>query len=203
MSVESQVSDVMTSAQFSQESIPTLVKGVEAQVAGSIPYNFTANKALLKLYSSVLYKPSFLPYLKSLLLLSLPSSTEFDSLKHILPADALEPCKDVLECGRLLEDCAFEEFWKQAKVADVMEVKGLEDSIRTRILTDVSLGYSTLPTSTLLTYLSLSPNSPLTFDSIECVEGSSVVFKKTDYNGVKKGTKESGIELNRIVAMMN
>ena len=32
MSVESQVSDVMTSAQFSQESIPILVKGVEAQV---------------------------------------------------------------------------------------------------------------------------------------------------------------------------
>ncbi|GMH49567.1 hypothetical protein TL16_g09145 [Triparma laevis f. inornata] len=112
MSLESQVAEVMSSAQFSHESIPILVKSVEEQIKGSTPLNFPANKALLKLYSSTLYTTSQLSPIKSLLLLSLSSSTEFSALLHILPSDALESCETLIAMGKKLEECDFVGFWK-------------------------------------------------------------------------------------------
>lgn len=76
------------------------------------PYDFNANRTLVKLYQ-------FFPHLENedctalILLLSLLEfpSTDFMALCCLVPDKVQSKCSTLVRCAELLEGCQFEEFW--------------------------------------------------------------------------------------------
>ena len=121
-----------------EADMAALEAGVEAQLAGS-PYDFRANKSLLKQYK---YRPDLakvdcVAKVLILALMHLPSA-DFLALSYLVGKLEVEPkVKLIKQLDEMLEGAKFQEFWTalaSPEANEVASVKWLVSSVRQFIL---------------------------------------------------------------------
>jgi hypothetical protein len=152
--------EITSSSLSDAASIHSLEAHVESQLRGSSPYDFAANKYLLKLYSCF-PEATNSSHVASVLILSMMSlpSKDLLAVASLLPSgqDADSRVQVVLEATRALEGGQFRRFWDVVKgSSEVFSIAtGFEDALRVFIfgaICDTFRSLSTAEFSSMLNF---------------------------------------------------
>mmetsp|Transcript_28445 Transcript_28445/g.43642 ORF Transcript_28445/g.43642 Transcript_28445/m.43642 type:complete len:220 (-) Transcript_28445:211-870(-) len=204
-----EVTKLLATQAYSPDIVSPLADYARAQAEGKVPYNFDANRTLVKLYT-------FFPHLEDentiaiVLLLSLVQfpSTDTLALSYIVPdrVQTREPCATIMSCAELLDSCQFEEFWNlyHAKVkGDDAILQTLAqasvEQIQTQILNVMAQSYKVAPLVAVETSLG---TKRIQGDCVDKVEGDQVYFKATADNTKRNRVFQEGVNFHAISNMM-
>ena len=216
---EADVQKIVSGASpYSPSNKPKLEAYLRAQATGGAPYNFDANRILIKLYQ-------FFPCVTgedkdkertntalalTLALLQYPNTTDFLALACLVPdrLKSQEPGASIVKCADLLDDCRFAEFWALWKTLESNTPSSIaavplaqhHAKLQTAICGVLALTYRTAP---LKLVLAACDNADLGSMKafVEKTDASSVYFVATADN-TKRNRVFQDVDFNSISTLM-
>ena len=164
------IAALLEDAPYEESSIVAFEGHVAAQKAGSVEYDFNANKVLLKSYqcNSSINNAQVVCDILVLGLMQLPK-TDFFELSFLIPSKYLPQSKaekteealafiaqvsTVTKCANLLEQAQYNEFWAELSsneaAKNIFSFHNCQSSLRTFILNNVSNAYKNISKTLLL-----------------------------------------------------
>lgn len=205
------VSDILQSTDcYNPANIAALESYVASQASDikSNPYNFEANRTLVKLYqffpenSKVEYQ-----LLATLLSLIFGSETDVGTILCLIPESVKSDSDDfttVMTAAENRDSCLFPNFIDAiealgssslSSVASFAKSQSTKDAIRSSVLQTLSLAYKTISTANVLKQLKLGSADEikaLATDVVESADGSVVAFADNEENTSRKKSDAGG-----------
>ena len=153
--------EIVESCSSDGDAIRTLESLVDAEVAGSAPYDFDANKYLLKLYSCFPDSVNVDKIISIIVLsmMKLPAKDLLAQLLMVPPAIEAHPKFALLnDSVRLLESGHFQNFWEiknSTAASGIFAASGFDDSIRTFIFGNLTDTFRSMKVSAFSSALNL------------------------------------------------
>lgn len=193
---------------------------LNGQISNERPYNFEANRTLLKLYQFYPQNSSWsnteekTSYILMLALLQYPNPTDIIALSCLVPEkiQKVEPIASILRCADLLDDCQFNEFWelfnssistklKNMKVGNASATLHLQKSI----LEVLALSYRVAPISVVTHALNIVGDLKTTLDrfpdNIVSFDDQHLTFRSTTDN-TKRNRVYQDVDFSSITSLM-
>lgn len=232
----SEISNLLETQTYNPSIVPQLESYLHSQIQPSggdkqpNPYNFQANRTLVKLYQ-------FFPKMakvENLILVELlalvygndaqEASVDFGALGCLI-SEAVkkeEPFPALIRCAELLDSCQFADFWTAfnttiisssecyPKVSQLAKSEHAQTSLRKSILNNLSLAFQSTSLSSVLSQLNLSSTDDLkklvsqhAKGIVEEVRDDNVVFVSTVHNTKReKVYQEGGVDYATIRNLM-
>jgi hypothetical protein len=198
--VDSTIDELLTTEMYNPAILPKLEAHLASQVSGAAPYNFLANKTLLKHYQ---FFPDQCqaPIVADALVLSLMNDPiDFLALTHLTGDKNNNDCATVIALAGLLESCTYDNFWSLTKTSQSVLSKfgpAFNNNCQAMIVKTLSLVYQTAAASAIATSLNLTEAQLAEYAAktpeIEKVEGGVVYFAKNESNWEKEKVKKQAI----------
>mmetsp|Transcript_5156 Transcript_5156/g.7001 ORF Transcript_5156/g.7001 Transcript_5156/m.7001 type:complete len:209 (-) Transcript_5156:241-867(-) len=186
-------------ASYDEASIHPLEEFLSSQIAGEAPYNFNANKTLVKLYKCFPKTAKAVNYASILTLAvqQFPDMNDFSSLMCLIPEEVQKhvDCSSIINAAEALEGAKFERFWK-----DYDDIGN--DNVREGILVVFSQVYQSIEADVVAKSLDMTPAQLSDFVAgkavVESVKDGKVTFISTAMNSKKD---LGGASLKSLISM--
>jgi translation initiation factor 3 subunit K len=190
---------------FDAQIIPTLETHLVAQGDGNQPYDFDANRTLVKLYQfNPRQSKSEIYALALLLSIVYGGFVEFGALNCLIPESAKgeELFATIFQCADLLDICQFKVMWESFKSipVNVVNSKHIQDALRRSILATLSFTFKNTQVTNLLTMLDLKSEAELKeflkingSTIVESVDNGTVVFSDNIENTKRAKNHQEGL----------
>ena len=207
---------LLAQSPYSTSNQAQLEAFVDAQAAGTAPYDMDANRSLLKIYQFV-PQNSNQSKIAMILLLSLLEfpSTDCLALSYLLPEklSKVEPIASILHCASLLDSCKFDEFWKayggiaesDGSLKSLLDSNKGTERLQRAVVNVLALSYRTAPLATVLNALNVKSGgdiSKLSHPNVESVTAETVSFAPTADNTKRNRVFQEGVNFSAIASMM-
>jgi translation initiation factor 3 subunit K len=187
----SEIKDLITSQGYSQSIIPQLEQHLLSQSTSTTPYDFNANRTLVKLYQ---FFPSSsnagYTTLVALLSILFGSSAQFGAINCLIPegsaAKTDEPFSSILALNESRDACLFSNLWNTLQSLESSQVECVSEAVksphalkalRESILDTLSLTFKTASLALVLSSVNLTSADDLKqFKIVESADGDKVVF---------------------------
>mmetsp|Transcript_5345 Transcript_5345/g.6163 ORF Transcript_5345/g.6163 Transcript_5345/m.6163 type:complete len:237 (+) Transcript_5345:51-761(+) len=227
MSVSSaaDVKNLLKTEGYNESIIPQLESYLLSQVGDSkdpTPYDFDANRTLVKLYQFFPSKSnSNCRIVAGLLAVVYGEISEFGAISCLIPENnkAEEPFPSLIRAVESRDACSFERFWSAfhsitsedcSAIGDLVKSDHAKTALRTSILKTISGTYKNISVKPVLAHLDLKTEAELkdfikanASDIVENVNADSITFKDNEQNTKRdKVSQEGGIDYSMIRGLM-
>lgn len=190
---------------FDSQIIPTLEAHLVSQGDGKEPYDFDANRTLVKLYQfNPKHSKTEIYALALILSMVYGGFIEFGALNCLIPESAKgeELFTTISQCADLLDTCQFKAMWDSFKSipVNVVNAKHIQDALRGSILATLSFTFKNTLVTNLLTMLDLKSETELKeflkingSNIVESVGNGTVVFYDNIENTKRAKNHQEGL----------
>lgn len=199
MSNASEIKNLISTQGYSQSIIPQLEQYVLSQSTTPVPYDFNANRILVKLYQ-FFPQSSSTDYTALVALLSIlfGSPAQFGAINCLIPegsaAKSSETFSSIVAMNESRDACLFSNLWNTLEslkgsassagcVKEAVQAPHALKALRTSILETLSLTFKDASEEMVLAAVNLGSGDELKgFDVVESVGGGKVVFQDSAEN---------------------